>query len=69
MKLFHIIIGSLFFSILLLSCKNDPKNSDFSPGSTTSDISEEADNTELTKTRKKTDQQRNGQNDGHSRIE
>lgn len=53
MKLFHIIISSLFFSILLLSCKNDPKNSDFSPGLTTSDISEETDNTELTKTRKK----------------
>ena len=51
MKLFHIFISSLFFSILLFSCKNDPKNSDFSPGSTTSDISEETDNTELTKTK------------------
>ena len=52
MKLFHIFISSLFFSILLFSCKNDPKNSDFSPGSTTSDISEETDKTELTKTKK-----------------
>jgi uncharacterized surface protein with fasciclin (FAS1) repeats len=53
MKLFRIIIGSLFFSILLFSCKNESKNSEKSSSATTSDISKEVDKAELAETRTK----------------
>ena len=53
MKIVRIFISSLFFSILLFSCKNDAKESEETPGSITSDTSKETENAELTKTRKK----------------
>jgi uncharacterized surface protein with fasciclin (FAS1) repeats len=53
MKLFRIIIGSLFFSILLFSCKNESKNSETSSSTPASDISGEVDKAELSKTRTK----------------
>jgi uncharacterized surface protein with fasciclin (FAS1) repeats len=53
MKLFRIIIGSLFFYFLLFSCKNESKNSETSSSATTSDISEEVDKSELAETRTK----------------
>jgi uncharacterized surface protein with fasciclin (FAS1) repeats len=53
MKLFRIIFGSLFFSILLFSCKNESKNSEVSSSTVTSDISEEIDKAELVESRNK----------------
>jgi uncharacterized surface protein with fasciclin (FAS1) repeats len=53
MKLFRIIIGSLFFSILLFSCKNESKNSETSSSTPALDISGEVDKAELSKTRTK----------------
>ena len=53
MKLFRFFIGSLFLVIMLLSCKNEPKNTEVSPSAATSDITQKMEKAALTKTEKK----------------